>query len=199
MDSKINFKLAGTLLIIAIFLVTVAFFTITSSFAIDYSSEPKVFDVAFVNLKSNTMDTNNISLRKNNVMFNINLNKENNINSFIFDIENKGSMDAIIRNVSQSKLDDYLFSYNDRDYYLSDFVFYNIYYTTNNKSNNIVLDSGLRTKDLIKSGTYNQVGVKVRLKRDDELNNDSLEALNHYLTNNNIEKTLYLDASFSEL
>ena len=119
MESKINFKFAATFLVIAIFLVSMAFLTITCSFAIDYSKDAKEFNIEFNNLNSNTMNLNDISLRKNNIMFNTNLNRENNINSFIFNIENKGNIDAYIRNITKSKLEDYLFTYKEHDYYLS--------------------------------------------------------------------------------
>lgn len=199
MESKINFKFAATFLVIAIFLVSMAFLTITCSFAIDYSKDAKEFNIEFNNLNSNTMNLNDISLRKNNIMFNTNLNRENKINSFIFNIENKGNIDAYIRNITKSKLDDYLFTYKEHDYYLSDFVFYNVDYATNNKDNNIQVDTDLGIKDEIKANTKNQVVVKVRLKDANELRQEYAEALDYYLNSNNIERTLYLDAVFNEM
>lgn len=199
MESKINYKFAWSFLVVAIFLVSMAFLTITCSFAIDYSRDAKEFAVEFKNLNSNTMNLDDISLRKNNIMFNIDLNRENDTNSFIFDIENKGNIDAYIRNITKSKLEDYLFTYNDKDYYLKDFLFYNVYYAVNNKDNDIQVNSNLGIKDKIKANTTNQVVVKVRLKSSKELKNEDREALDHYLSNNNIRTTLYLDASFSEM
>lgn len=199
MESKMNYKFAVTFLLAAIFLVSMAFLTITCSFAIDYSRDSKEFNIEFDNLNSNTMNLNDISLRKNNIMFNINLNRENNINTFIFDIENKGNIDAYIRNITKSKLEDYLFSYNGKDYYLKDFVFYNVYYAVNNKDNNVHVDADLGIKDEIKSNTANQVVVKVRLKGSRELDAEYSEALDYYLSSNNIGATLYLDASFNEM
>lgn len=199
MESKINFKFAGTFLVIAIFLVSMAFLTITVSFAIDYSSESQKFDIVFNNINSNTIDIESISLRKNNIMFNIDLSKENNVNSFIFDIENKGTIDAYINNIRMSKLDDDLFEYNGINYKLSDFIVYNVYYAANNQDNKVLVNGDLKEKDELRKQTTNQVVVKVRLKESRELNQEKREALDYYLSTNNINKTLWLDASFSEL
>ena len=82
---------------------------------------------------------------------------------------------------------------------MKDFVFYNVYYAVHNKDNNIHVDADLGIKDEIKSNTANQVVVKVRLKGSRELDAEYSEALENYLSSNNIGATLYLDASFNEM
>jgi hypothetical protein len=200
MDSKFNIKSVGIMLFLAIILLSTAFFTITSSFALDSNVSFDNFDIRISNIQSNNMNLDDISVRKNNLLFNIHLNNDNQVNSFIFDINNNGNVDGIIRALNKTKLDkDILFNYNNRDYYLSDFIFYNVTYSSNNADNSIVVNSDVLTNDIIKSNTSNSVLVNVRLKRDSELDDELKSALDYYLSTNSIDLTLSLDVSFNSL
>jgi hypothetical protein len=188
------------MLFLAIILLSTAFFTITSSFALDSNVSFDNFDIRISNIQSNNMNLDDISVRKNNLLFNIHLNNDNQVNSFIFDINNNGNVDGIIRALNKTKLDkDILFNYNNRDYYLSDFIFYNVTYSSNNADNSIVVNSDVLTNDIIKSNTSNSVLVNVRLKRDSELDDELKSALDYYLSTNSIDLTLSLDVSFNSL
>lgn len=199
MESKINLKVAGIMMGIAIFLVSSAFLTITSSFAFTPVSGKKTFDVSIANVQSKTMDLNNFSIRKDSLLFNIHLDNNNRNNSFVFDIKNKGNIDAILANIDKNEINDIsIFEYNNKEYYLGDLVFYTVLYAGNNEENKIVDNGPVLPKDGIKANTTNAVIVNVRLKKDVELDQETIEARNYYLSNNSIDKTLHLNMSFKE-
>lgn len=199
MKSKNNIRTLSIMLSIAVILLTVAFVTITKSFALPNKIQDKIFNVRITDINSTGISLNDIRVANTNVFLNVHLNYTNPSNSFVMDVTNNGNIDAKIKNINSSFLEnDYLFEYNNNKYYLKDFVVYKINYASKNITNGITMDADLRENDNLLVGTRNKVKVSFRLKKNSELSEEEIAALDYYLKDSDINRSISLNIDYQE-
>lgn len=196
---KNNIRALSVMLGIATILLSVAFATITNSFALPNKVQDKIFDIRITDIDSTGINLDDIRITNTNILFNTHLSFINPSNSFIMEITNNGNIDAKVNKITSIYYDDnYLFEYNNNKYYLRDFTVYTINYASNNNKNNVVIDSKVSEDDNLLINTNNKIMVTIRLKNENELSEEEKEALNYYLDRFSIEKSISISIDYQE-
>lgn len=185
--------------IVAVILLSMAFISINSSFALSTSKDNTNFKIDMIDVKSAGIGLDNINVMGENITFNTDLSYSNPSNSINFNIVNSGNIDLKIKNIETLYYNDnLLFNYNDVDYYLSDFTKLTIDYDKTTKDNNVYESENLKNDDLLLKDTFNSVKVTICLKKNSELTEQTIDALNHYLNEHNINKSISLIINYQE-
>lgn len=196
---KNNMRTLSVMLGIATILLSVAFATITNSFALPNKVQDKIFDIRITDIDSTGINLDDIRITNTNILFNTHLSFINPSNSFIMEVTNNGNIDAKVNKITSIYYDDnYLFEYNNNKYYLGDFTIFTINYASNNNKNNIVIDSKVSEDDNLLVNTNNKIMVTIRLKNENELSDEENEALNYYLDRFLIEKSISISIDYQE-
>lgn len=187
------------MLALATIFLSVAFLTITKSFALSDKLIDRLFNVRITNINSIGIKLDDIRVTNTNILFNVHLSYTNPSNTLIMDVTNNGSVDAKINSIETKYYNDnYLFEYNNNKYYLSDFTVYTVSYANDNIDNNVVMDGLVSKNDNLLINTNNKMKVCIRLKYDSELSLDEKEALNYYLSELDINESILLNIDYQE-
>lgn len=181
---------------LSITLMSLAFVTVTSTFAIPENTKVSSWNIMFSNPKLTSIDNNsNINVNNDNIDFHILLKEFGDSFSFTTEIINSGSYNAYLSNINKTNLSEIIVGESDdtgNTYYVSDYISYTVKYLNNNKNNNILIGSSLKRGDKLMKNTKNSIIVTIRYKELDELTKDQIEVLNNSLVKTNIDGVDYL-------
>lgn len=168
MNSKKDHKLT-ILFAISCLLMTSAIMLISISFGAPKENTIKDWNIYIEEVVTDLDYTYNNSL----IEYKVELNKPGSTNEIKYTIHNKGEYDAILDEIIKTDLDKIeVGTINNHTYYLSDYIVTTIEYYLTNKTNNIKENDYLKSGDLLKKKTFNDIIIKLRYKNTNELNDE---------------------------
>lgn len=183
MGSKKEVSFICTLVFAAIFVVSMAFLTIRSTFAYPEEINSAVWSVynGKTEVKNKNLGKVNISI--NNYDVSVRLKKYGEEFSFINEVVNDGGYNAVLSKLEITDLSKFRVgtsSKTNKTYTLEDYVLVRVDYAVNNEKNDVKKDRKVAVGDKLKMGTTNKVIVSVKLRDKNKLTEDQIEVFEKY-------------------
>ncbi len=164
----------------AIFLLAMAFFTLNITYAYQPEKDA-IWDVYLgdITYRSNK-DIAPVTVNNEYMDFNASLKDYGDTFSFIVPIINDGTIDAYLKEINLTELNDVVgTSPSGKTYYVSDYVSYNVTYERGNDDNNISADVTLKEGDTLHAKTQNNLAVNVEFIGRDRLTEEAIIVLDN--------------------
>lgn len=192
MEEKKEKKVFIPLLIMACLFIIGAFFTISISMAMPNPNVP-AWKIGLFNIKYDNSLIKNLVYYDNGINSHVLLEDFNDEIIITADIQNTGEVDAKIKELNFTDLSSIkVGELEDKSFYLSDFLEYQVRYGADNQENNVKKDYIVMENDLIKANTFNIIEIILKYKDINFLNKEQIEFLNSLQS-----RALELDFMFS--
>ena len=168
---------------VVVTLFFVAMFTITKSFAYKTINEDSSWDVYYTEAMLTDGSVGNVDVSTDTINFNCELLAYGDEFSFITSINNDGSYDAYISELSKTDLSEVVIGKSKttgNTYTLKDYVSYKVTYYVNNLDNQVLVDKAVSEDDLLNSKTNNKILVSVKYRTKESLTEDKIKVLEEY-------------------
>lgn len=175
-----------TFFALAIFLIGVAFFTLSITYA--YKPESEVLwniDLGEISYKNDTKYE--ITTNKEYINFKVSLIDYGDEYGFMIPVINSGNIDAYLKEIRHTPLDEVVgVGASGKTYYIHDYVGYTITYGKQNDANKVNIGNLLQVNDLLKANTQNYIMLNVKFSNKERLSEEAIEVLDK--SNYKIEK-----------
>lgn len=169
-----------TFFALAIFLVSIAFFTLNISYAYE-SNDGSIWDITLGSPKYE--DSNKeygISTNKESIDFKVALVDYGDEYSFTIPIQNKGNIDAYLKEITYKTLDDVVgTSSNGKVYHVFDYVTYEVLYAKDNDPNDTRINNNLKMNDPLYAHTESNLKIYVKFLDKSRLTDEQIEVLDN--------------------
>lgn len=169
-----------TFFALAIFLTSIAFFTLNLSYAYD-EDEEAIWDISLGTMAYKEQSKKyGVSINKEYINFKVALVEYGEEYTFIIPIQNRGNVDAYLKEITYKTLDDVVgTSSQGKVYHVYDYVRYEAIYDKDNDINNVKMGNNPKINDLLKAHTENYFKINVKFLDKDTLSAEAIEVLSN--------------------
>ena len=195
MKHKNEKRTIAYMLCISILLLTLGLYTAFASVSLANPTNSAItYDVYFSSVGTNNKTKSNVIVTNNRIDMDLLFKEYGEEFVAATSLNNDGNVNLKIDKLNKTNLEDVEVGKSiktNKTYTLADYIAYRVYYTYDNEDNNIKAINNVVENDLLKSGTANNITIRVALKNEDQLTQDQKDLFDDL---GGIDVNLFLEA-----